>query len=52
MFDEQIDFFAKIMYMNQLKISGDIFISCNDGKVHLLTPPNIDYYLDKNEKYN
>lgn len=38
--------------MNQSEKSGQIFVSCSDGKVHLLKAPNIDYYLeeDKQEK--
>ena len=30
----------------QSKISGNILACCNNGKVYLLTPPNIDYYLN------
>ena len=37
----------------QSKITGNILISCYNGKVYLFTPPNIIYYLNlNNDKIN
>ena len=33
----------------QSKITGNILVSCYNGKVYLFTPPNIDYYINKKE---
>ena len=30
----------------KIEIDGNILISCNNGKVYLLTMPNLDYYLN------
>ena len=32
----------------QSNTTGNILVTCNDGKVYLLTPPNLDYYLSNN----
>ena len=34
-----------ISYITQSEKTGNIIISCLDGKIYLLTQPNIDYYL-------
>ena len=31
----------------QLKIKGNVLVTCYDGNVYLFTPPNIDYYLEE-----
>ena len=49
-FSPEIDEFDKIICITQSEKSGDIFVSCPDGKVHLLKAPNIDYYLEKDKK--
>lgn len=49
-FSPEIDEFDKIICITQSEKSGAIFISCPDGKVHLLKPPNIDYYLERDKK--
>jgi hypothetical protein len=34
----------------QSKITGNILVSCYNGKIYLFTPPNIDYYIS-NDNY-
>jgi len=33
----------------QSKITGNILVSCYNGKLYLLTSPNIDYYINKDK---
>ena len=34
----------------QSKTTGNILVTCYDGYVYLLTPPNLDYYLSKDKE--
>ena len=46
LFNEKFEGFEKqISYITQSEKTGNIIISCLDGKIYLLTQPNIDYYL-------
>ena len=47
--DDNLDFDGPISCIIQSKISGNIVVTCYNGKVYLLSPPNMDYYL-KNER--
>ena len=41
-----ISFDGPITSIIQSSTTGNILVTCLDGKVYLLTPPNIDYYLN------
>ena len=43
-------FDSSINCIIQSKLSGNIIISCYDGKIYLSTPPNINYYLENDNK--
>ena len=44
--DEKFEYFdGPISCILQSKINGNILVSCNNGTVHLFTPPNLEYYL-------
>lgn len=47
-------FAGPISSIIQSSLTGNILVTCYDGNVYLLTPPNLDYYLrkDKEEKEN
>ena len=52
-FDENFEGFnGSIGCITQSKISGNIIINCFDGKIYLLTKPNIDFYLEKDSEKN
>ena len=36
--------------MIQSSLTGNILVTCYDGYVYLLTPPNLDYYMSE-DKY-
>ena len=49
--DESFRYFdGAINCIIQSKISGNIIICCENGKVYLFTPPNIDYYLKNKDQ--
>ena len=51
--DDKYDIYnSSVNCIIQSKISGNIIISCYNGKIFLCTPPNIDYYLDMNKNNN
>ena len=41
-----ISFNGPITSIIQSSTTGNILVTCLDGKIYLLTPPNIDYYLN------
>ena len=41
-----ISFDGPITSIIQSSTTGNILVTCLDGKIYLLTPPNIDYYLN------
>ena len=43
--DEFEGFDSPINCIIQNKISGNIIISCDNSKIYMLTPPNLEYYL-------
>ena len=47
---ECLDINESISCIIQSKDTGHILVTCYNGKVYLLTPPNIDYYLNNQEK--
>ena len=48
---QKIEYFdGPINCIFQSKITGNILVSCCNGKVYLFTPPNIDYYINSEYK--
>jgi len=45
-----ISFDGPITSIIQSSSTGNILVTCLDGKIYLLTPPNIDYYLNNIDK--
>jgi len=43
-------FDGPINYIFQSKITGNILLGCYNGKLYLLTQPNIDYYINNDKK--
>ena len=44
--NQKIEYFdGPINSIYQSKITGNILVSCYNGKIYLFTPPNIDYYI-------
>ena len=41
-----ISFDGPVTSILQSSTTGNILATCLDGKIYLLTPPNIDYYLN------
>ena len=41
------DFGIQIKSIIQSRITGNIIITCADGKIHLFTKPNLDFYIKK-----
>ena len=42
------DFNGPINYLLQSRTTGNILASCTNGNIYLLTPPNLNYYLEEN----
>ena len=48
--NQKIEYFdGPIICIYQSKITGNILVSCYNGKVYLFTSPNIDYYINNND---
>ena len=45
-------FAGPISSIIQSSLTGNILVTCYDGYVYLLTPPNLDYYLRKDKEEN
>ena len=48
--DDMDAFNGPINCITQSTKTGHILVSCLDGNIYLLTPPNISYYLDEDEE--
>jgi len=47
--NQKIEYFdGPISCIYQSKITGNILVSCYNGKFYLITSPNIDYYINNN----
>ena len=48
--DDMDAFNGPINCITQSTKTGHILVSCSDGNIYLLTPPNISYYLNEDEE--
>ena len=49
-YNQKIEYFdGPISCIYQSKITGNILVSCYNGKLYLFTPPNIHYYINNDD---